>query len=87
MAAYGPSSVPVLEVPTVPGQESEPLPPLAEQELAPLLLQANEAVWPTVTTLGVAVKEEMLAAGDALTTVTLADCGALAPPGPVQFKV
>jgi hypothetical protein len=79
--------VPVLEVPTVPGHESEPVPPLALQELAPLLLQANEEVCPTVTTLGVAVNDEMVAAGVALTTVTLADCGALAPPGPVQFKV
>lgn len=79
--------VPRLEVPTVPGQESEPVPPLAVQELAPLLIQARDEVCPTVTTLGTAVNETMVAAGVALSTVTLVDIGALAPPGPVQFSV
>jgi hypothetical protein len=77
----------VLEVPTVPGQESEPVPPLAVQEFAPLLLHAKDVVCPTVTALGVAVNDEIVAAGVALATVTLVDMGVLAPPGPVQLSV
>jgi hypothetical protein len=61
------------------------MPPLALHEVALAELQDREAVLPVCTELGVATKVETLAAGaEAEVTVTLSDCGALAPPGPEQ---
>ena len=39
--------VPLPEVPTLPVHPSEPVPPLAVQELAPTVLQLRVAAWPT----------------------------------------
>jgi hypothetical protein len=83
----GPTVLPRLVVDCAPFQPSEPVPPLAVQALAPLVVQLNTADPPTVSVLGIAVKVRMLAAGVAVVTVTVAALGALVPPVPVQVKV
>jgi len=52
-----------------------------------LVVHASDVLWPTVTVLGLAAKEPMLAAGVALLTVTSTEAGELEPPGPVQLSV
>lgn len=83
----GPITVPLLEVATVPVQESAPLPPLAAQEAALLVLHASVVDCPTLIVSGVAVKVLTAAGGAAGVTTSDALAGALAPPGPVQLRV
>jgi len=77
----------VLDTSLVPFQPSDPVPPLAVHEVAALVVHASCVDWPTVNIFGVAVKEEMLAAGGELLTVTTAELVALPPPGPEQVSV
>jgi hypothetical protein len=83
----GPMVVPALAVGRVPFQPSVPLPPLAVQALAPLLLQESTVEPPAVSVAGSAVKARMLAGGVAVVTVTVAELMALVPPLPVQLSV
>jgi hypothetical protein len=84
----GPTVIPALDVPTGPIQLSEPLPPLAEHDVALLLDQASDVDCPTTRVDGEAVNDVMLAAGGgALLTLTITETGPLAPPAPVQFSV
>jgi hypothetical protein len=82
-----PVLVPVLEVPTDPFQPSDPVPPLAVHEVAPLLLQASDATDPVCSVEGVAVKELTVAAGGGAVTFRATEVGELVPPGPAQVKV
>ncbi len=59
-------------------------PPEAVQEVALVELQVSVEVPPEATLVGLAVSET---AGDGAVTVTVADCGALVPPAPVQVSV
>ena len=83
----GPTDIPVLDGLKVPFHPSAPLPPLAVQLLALLVVHANELDCPTSTALGDALSEVTLPGGVALATVTLTDTGTLAPPEPVQLSV
>jgi hypothetical protein len=83
----GPTLVPLLDVPSVPFHPSDPVPPPAVQEVAPLVDQASTMDWPVSSVPGVTVNEVMLAAGAAAVTLTLAEAGVLAPPGPLQVRV
>jgi hypothetical protein len=83
----GPTVVPLLDTGFEPFQPSAPVPPLAVQELAALVVQLSCVDWPTVNALGVAANEVMFAAGGALVTVTTAELVGLLPPGPVQVRV
>jgi hypothetical protein len=82
-----PVLVPVFEVPTVPFQPSDPVPPAAAQEVAPLLVQASEAACPVGIVEGVALKLLTVAAGGGGVTLMLIEFAPLAPPGPLQFRV
>ena len=87
-AASGPTLVLALEVPTLPFQPSEPVPPDAAHEVALLLLQASEVEPPASTVEGVAVNAETAAlAPGGLLTLTVTETGVPAPPEPVQARV
>ena len=77
----------MLDGATVPAQPSLPLPPLATQAVAPLVVQARLVVWPVNKMKGVALKEVMVTGGGAEVTVTTAAAGKLVPPGPEQVNV
>lgn len=83
-AGRGPTLNPVLEVGTTPLHPSAPLPPLAVQELAPVVLHARDVLCPDETTGGVAVNVVTVAgAGSTMTTAV-----SVPPPvGPWQDKV
>ncbi len=83
----GPSVVPVLEVPTVPLHPSEPVPPLATQEVALDVDQAADTDCPVCAVPGVTVKALTVGTGGAAATSTVTDTGLLLPPGPEQVKV
>jgi hypothetical protein len=78
--------VAALVVPTVPLHPSEPVPPPAVQEVAPVVDHASVVVCPDCTVSGEAVKATMLAAAGALVTLTLTELGTLLPPIPVQVS-
>jgi hypothetical protein len=63
-------------------------PPLAEQLTALVVDHVRVAELPAVTLVGVAESETIAAGGGGVVvTVTWTDCGADAPPVPVQTKV
>ena len=66
-------------VPRVPDQ-----PPEAVHEVALVELQLRVELPPNATVVGLALK---LAVGAGVVTVTVADCGVLVPPAPVQVSV
>ena len=73
---------------TAPLQLSAPLPPLAEQEVAPIDAQVSSVEPPVGIVLGNAVSSVMSGGtGGTLLTLRTTELGALGPPGPVQFKV
>jgi hypothetical protein len=59
-------------------------PPVALQVVALVEVQVNVAVCPVAITVGFTVK---VAVGTACITLTVAEAGALTPPGPEQVKV
>ncbi len=81
--ASGPTLVPELLAATVPPQPSDPEPPLAVHEVAPLVVQLSVVVvdGPLVTPAGIAAK--LVTAAGAGLTVTTAVPLAL-PPAPVH---
>jgi hypothetical protein len=76
---------PVLDVPTDPPQL--PVPPIAAQAVALLLLQERVDAWPVCMVEGDALNRLTVAAGGGDVTLMLMEFAPLAPPGPVQFSV
>ena len=83
----GPTLVPALAVATGPLQPSDPVPPLAVQELALLLDHARVVDCVVWSEIGAAVNEPMVAGGGVLFTSTVTEPGEPAPPGPEQVSV
>lgn len=79
--------VPALDVGTVPVQASEPVPPLAVQEVALVVDQEKLVLLPTNTLSGDAAKVLTAAGLAAGLTTSVVLAGPLAPPGPLQFSV
>jgi hypothetical protein len=69
------------------GQPSEPVPPLAVQEVAPVVIQDSAAAPPAVMVGGVAVKATKVGAAGGALTVTLTEAGVPTPPVPEQVSV
>ncbi len=82
-----PVLVPLLEEPTEPFQPSDPVPPVAAHEVAPLLVQASDAACPVWRVVGDAVKVATVAAGGGAVTLSATEVGDPVPPGPVQVNV
>jgi hypothetical protein len=84
-----PVLVPALAVPIEPFQPSAPVPPVAVQEVAPLLLHDKEAVCSTWIVLEGVMKNPVTVAGGwvGLAAVTFTDCGEPVPPSPLQINV
>lgn len=76
---------PVLAVPTDPTQT--PVPPIAVQAVALLLLQDRVDDWPVSMVDGDALKRLTVAAGGGDVTLMLIEFAPLAPPGPLQLRV
>jgi len=83
----GPILVAELCVATEPLQPSEPLPPLAAHEVAPVVDQVAVTDCPVCIALGVTEKVLMTGGGGVLLTSTVTDTGVLAPPSPVHVSV
>lgn len=84
----GPTAVPVLDVPTVPLQPSDPEPPLAVQEVAFVVDHDKVVPCPVVRLVEAALKAPIEAAEPGgLMTLRVVELGAPVPPGPVQSKV
>jgi hypothetical protein len=82
-----PVLVPVLDVATTPFQPSDPVPPVAVQDVALELVQESVVDWPTTMLFGAALKEVTLGSGaGALVTLTIAELLEPVPPGPVQVN-
>ena len=82
----GPTLVPELATGTLPLHPSDPEPPLAVQEVAPLEIHVSTTDWPVCMAVGVAEKLE-IDAGAGL-TVRVAVAVAPAPwPTPTQLSV
>jgi hypothetical protein len=85
-AVRGRTLVPVLEMPM--GNDAHPPAPAdGVQELALVVVQARDTVWPICTAEGVTVKDVIAAGGGPDVTLTVTLSGALVPPGPVQVRV
>lgn len=83
-----PVDVPVLEAAFAPFHPSDPVPPLAVQDVALLLVQVSEAACPLCSVLGLATNAVTLAAGDAgALTLTTTELLLLVPPAPLQLSV
>ncbi len=83
--AIAPVLVPVLMVGTDPPQL--PVPPLALQDVAPLVVQDNEADPPACMLVGDTLKDVTVACAGGVATLMVTELGPLAPPVPLQFNV
>ena len=78
----------MLDVPTDPAHPSDPVPPLALQEVALEEDHASVVDEPTTTEFGDAEKLEMLGAGGgALVTFRITELAGPAPAAPLQVRV
>src|SRR5262245_45879261 len=76
--------IPAFDVAVAPPHPSLPVPPLAVQDVASDVDQLSVVEPPAVSQLGLALKLTTVAGCGGAETVTVTDCTALAPPGPVH---
>ncbi len=77
--------VPVLKVATAPPQL--PVPPVAAQDVAPLVVHDSNADPPACSVAGVAAKLVTVACAGGVETLIVTELGPLEPPVPAQFNV
>ena len=83
----GPTGVPALEVLTLPLHPSEPVPPLAVQAVAFVVLQLSCVLPPVWKLVGLAERALMFAGGVPAPTSSAPDDGEPVPPGPEHCSV